>query len=366
MSASNNDNIVLVASCLPGFADALAIESERHNMTVTSKNDSYLIIEGSVIDSYSMITCSQTAIGMMVLLGRMDYNGMFTPQNNITGIKSIMDDKFKIVSRDIAHDTIMAVSNMITKEMGLEPSLDNYNLPIGIIEDNGNHIIGINAYSHDYHKRDYRVYSSRQSSNPVLYASLLELAINNNTNSMIDFLCQDGTFCIEYALRESNTIRRHNSHMMTRLLIEDIYNNINVDYYEPSSGIYCYDESMPSIAKARHNSRLAGVERHIRFGRMNIDYIPLSHEPNSISLIASKLPLLSQSYNKKMYTGLARRLLKTANKILCDDGKIVLLSNEKDILLDIMREHGFTHYNIMEYSKGESLLYGIIGSRGGL
>ena len=362
------DKIRLLASSIEGFLEALILEASRFNLDIVEAHDYFVLLEGKKKDTAKFIMCSQTASNVMLYFCKISEDLVIRDYlSNISDVMIKDSLKFKVLSENVSKEDCKEVGILFEKQIGFKADITNYEISFGLMRDK-EYYVGVNVYKKDFSKRDYRVYPSKQSSNPVLYASLVELAKVKDNLVFLDPICQDGTFAIEYALRSSYGIRMHESHLLEKRILSLFYdeNSFIQKYSLPSASIHCSDELMGNLSKAKQNSRLAGIEKNISFGRMPIQYLVLKHEKKSIGFIATKINLVSKIFSLKKYDELLSRLLKSASLILKKDHKIILLSNEKELTEKRLMEYGFYDIEIYEYRKGESILYGIISNNGGI
>jgi 23S rRNA G2445 N2-methylase RlmL len=358
----DNNKIKLVINTLDGLNDALILEVNRFGLEVLENNKSHVIVSGNAKKIIHFIRSSQISENITLYFGKMkkDFSKIILERKLLDYMNS-KSITFKLIpiKTDRVHCSI--IGKILENNYSLIPELDNPNIKMGLFENGDSFILGLMVYKKEVSKRDYKVYPSRQSSSPLLYASLLEMADIAKQELFVDPLCQDGSFAIEYALRFSNKTRYHEEHLLQKDLLNVLFdlekyddsNNILID----EKYIFCSDEQITSLSKAKQNARLAGVERNISFGRIPIEFLQLKHEPNSVAIIATKLPLLSKAFIKKKYEKLVILLLKNARIILKKNGKLLIISNELESLNAKLTEFGFNSIKIFEYGKGESHLY---------
>jgi hypothetical protein len=360
------DIVRLIATSLEGFLEALMLESERFKMSVIATGNDFILCEGKPNDALLFIRASQTARNIMAYFGTIS-SEMERIEVNPIILEHIIRAKmtFKVYPDAAEKDECKKIGILIEDKLGVKADMEGNDISIGLLRSD-NYYLGIHSYAKEFAKRDYRVYPSRQAATPLLYASLLELSRVKSNLDFVDPLCQDGTFGIEYALRSTREVRKHEEHLLQKDIIGLIVNNISSSNERLAirQKMFCSDEQMSSLAKAKQNSRLAGVERSISFGRVPLQYLPLKHEKQSIGLIASKLPLVSKNFPIQKYDLMISRLLKSASIILRKGHSIILISNENELLKKRMGEYGLEIVSEYGYSKGDSWLCGIVGRKG--
>ena len=361
MTEYNPDEVLLVADALEGLGKALLLEAERFNLKPLNADEKNIILSGSDESMLSFIRSSQVSRTIMILLARIkDDHSIIRMNRRAADYIRNNSITFKILPVNATREACAEIGRMLEQDHSLRPRLDNYDISLGLAK-NDDLLLGIMPYKKDICRRDYKIYPSRQSTSTLLYASMLEIAGAVYDEGFLDPLCQDGSFAIEYALRRNGRVRLHEEHLLEKSILSIFFDTSKASYNESElPKIYCSDEHPSSLAKARMNSRLAGIEKNISFASIPIEYLQLKHQKNSLGTIAAKLPLLSKAYDKKKYGLLLSKLLKNARIILRREGTMILVSNEKEHIIEEAKKHGFAATNVIEYEKGLSRLYGLI------
>jgi len=276
-----------------------------------------------------------------------------------------------------------SAGEILHDDYGLKVNLKSPGVRIGTIRagdgnsvNTGNNIIaGLLLNTRDLSRREYRLYSTPSSVNAGVYSSALKMAGANNNEAFIDLMCADGTFCIEYYYHASkksplefdrNAIDK-NAFLLSfgtdiEKTLEDYDGNENKKPGVKASGedsyeIYCNDSNANHLMRARQNSRLAGCEKNIRFSKMGLEWAGLKTPENSMTLIASKIPYLSKIFPEKKYEKLLSEFAEACSSMISVQGRIILISNEENIAINIMGGKGFIVKKKKEIRRGALSLH---------
>ena len=270
------------------------------------------------------------------------------------------DDSFKVIcersgnhefsSQDIAPQVGMQVIDLVNDKKGYEQKV-NMKHPkiivyVFITQDKG--YLGIDFSGFDMAKRDYKIFSYSQSIKANVAYAMLRLAGYNSKKILLDPFCGEGTIPIEAALfstgRSVNLYRKDKIHFLEYQLgieSEKIIEKIDNAEKKNTSKIYCFDNNMGLISSAKKNSKIAGVNKHLTYGKVNAEWLDARLEKEEIDAIVSNSPRISKHTKESITRKLYEELFYQAEFILKQTGKIVLLSNGTEIMKKGAKKYEF-------------------------
>ena len=217
-------------------------------------------------------------------------------------------------------------------------------------------------FSGDLSKRDYRIFNSPMSIKGTTAYGLLKIAEYKKGESLLDPYCNSGTIAIEAALYSNNISHKHydKNQPFTRLKIFDekkLEEFFKKQEKEMTSlkEITAADPLLKNVTAAQKNAKIAGVEKMIRFRRIDIDWMDIKHEEKHFDKIITFLPGSSKHASEKVLEKEFKELFYQAEYILEDDGVVAVLCMSKDLLIKASDEH-FRLYKEQEFYSGEQLM----------
>ncbi len=151
-------------------------------------------------------------------------------------------------------------------------------------------VIGLDLCGFDVAKRYYKVFPSPSSIKGPLAAALERMA---GSGVFLDALCGSGELIIERALRQGGRSVRHYQQdvlAFARLAqFKDEARKVFETSEKESEPLYAYDPHMPHVVAAKKNAKIAGVQKLIRFGRSDLDWIDTKFTEHEIGAAASNM-----------------------------------------------------------------------------
>lgn len=198
-------------------------------------------------------------------------------------------------------------------------NLDNPSVVIFVDIINGKCFIGIEP-TKQLHRRDYRVKASSRSVNPTVAYAMVRLSGWKKNGILLDPFCMDGVIAIEAALYASGIPRGYFS--MER--IKEVDKGIKHD----KLNIFAYDSLHPNVRGSEINAKLAGVNKLINFSKIELDWLDVKLDKESVDAIVTALPSGEDREMEKIY----KEFFHQANFVLKKDGKIVVAAQKPGIV----------------------------------
>lgn len=256
--------------------------------------------------------------------------------------------KHNFTGQDAAASIGEVIINKIKKQKGYEQKTDMKNpdviVYVFIKEDQG--YLGIDFAGFDLSKRDYKIFSYAPSLKASVAYAMLQLADFKPNKTLLDPFCKEGVVGIEGALiasKKPNNYYRKNKLMFTKynLDYEKMFKKFDKQIKKPKIKIYCFSDQMRFVNAAKKNSKIAGVNKLLSFGRVEVEWLDARLSEKEIDCIVSSAPRLSRHVGKGLAKKLFNELFYQAKYILKPKGKIVLLSNDTEIMKAVSEKNEF-------------------------
>lgn len=217
----------------------------------------------------------------------------------------------------------------------------------------------------DLSKRDYRIFNSPMSIKGTTAYALLKIAGFKKSDKMLDTYCNSGTIAIEAALYANSISPKQYTKDMpfTKLKALDheqlealfLQDEKSSEKHHDATEIVAADPMLKNITAAKKNAKIAGVEKLIRFRRIDIDWMDIKHDEKHFDKIITFLPGSSKHRSTSHLDKEYRELFYQAEYILKENGIMAVLCIAKDLLIKASEEHFILDKEQCFYS-GEQLM----------
>ncbi|MFC1800819.1 Rossmann-like fold-containing protein, partial [Nanoarchaeota archaeon] len=106
------------------------------------------------------------------------------------------------------------------------------------------------------------------------------------------------------------------------------------------SGVLAYDSQMRNVESAKKNAKIAGVNKLITFSKMDAEWLDTKLDKKSVDKIVTNLPRIGKE-SIKFISKLYKEFFYQAEFILKDDGLIVCITNNTEVLKKYADEYKF-------------------------
>lgn len=185
----------------------------------------------------------------------------------------------------------------LEKYPNLKVDLENFDLNIKVDVYGKSCYVGILHTKNSLHFRKWRVYNHPAALKPTLAYALVKLANIKRGDVVVDPMCGGGTILIEAALE-----------------------------YGKKAKYYGIDISKRFLKGAKKNAKKAGVASLIKFIQGDCRKLETIFKEKSIDKIITNPPYGVRMGEAKRVLQLYKSFLKSAHKVLKDDGRIVILT----------------------------------------
>ncbi len=215
-------------------------------------------------------------------------------------------------NHDFKSNDIEKAVGEVLHNAGLKVDLENPKTKILIDIVNDEFFICI-LIAENLNKREYRIRSTGQSINATICYALVRLSGWKKEKVIMDPFSRDGTIAIEAAAFKFSLPLKFDKPISAKDQV-----------------IHCFDPLLKNVNNSETNSKLAGVNKAIRFSRYDIEWLDTRFGKGEVDYIVAVLPNYSGDRQKdaeKQY----KDLFYQAEFILAKNGQMALLS-QTDIM----------------------------------
>jgi len=260
----------------------------------------------------------------------------------------------------------------------LKVNLKNPLLNFYVYSYNGHAYVGIDL-SGELSKRDYKIFNNAVSLKGTTAFGLLMLAGFKPKDNYLNPCCYSGTIEIEAALYSANLSHRFYNKSFPFMKLSSAISNIADSYWEnffkkidderidtnvsgtgnadkintSICSITGSDKLLSSISAATKNAKIAGVESLIDFRRIDLDWMDIKFEEDSVDKIISFIPG-SSKHDKHLIKDF-KQIFYQAEYILKKSGKLVILCLSKELLLQSSSEYFDLDHETSVHSGGQAM-----------
>jgi putative N6-adenine-specific DNA methylase len=208
---------------------------------------------------------------------------------------------------------------------------------------------GVDFAGFDTSKRNYRIFCQSDSIKGTVAYGLVRISGYDGKQSLLDPFCQSGTVAIEAAFFASKKPINFYSKDKFAFLKFPQFEKFDFDKFfakldkpsEPSLSITCSDSQQRNVKAAEKNAKIAGLNKLVRFSRLDVEWLDTKFEKNSVDLIVSNPPKVSRLLTEKGLDKIFQEFFYTADFILKPKGKIVILVKSYAQILNQAQRYNF-------------------------
>jgi len=267
----------------------------------------------------------------------------------------LKDKKFVVRSKVVDNEDIStmeserAIGEVIHEKFKGEVDLDNPDITFFtyIIEDKV--YFGVDFAGFDLSKRNYKIFALADSIKASVAYSLVRLAGYKKGMVLLDPFTHSGTVAIEAAIYATNKpVNFYNKDKFAFPRFPH-FKGFDLDAFfakhdkfdQELKGVTASDAQQRHLKCAEKNAKIAGVNKQIKFTRMEVEWLDTKFEKESVDRIVSNPPKVSRLLTEKGIEKVFQELFYTANFILKPDGRIVLLVKNYKQILNHATRHSF-------------------------
>lgn len=278
----------------------------------------------------------------------------------------------EFTSRDIEKGVGELIIKAIKKGQGYVQKVDlkDPNLIFSVFINNNKCYFGVDFCGFDMSKREYKIFNVSGSLKGNIAYALARLS--DFKKNILNPLSRAGVTCIEAALFASNLplnyYRKKNLVFvklkpLKRFDFSKFFNNIDDKVKKKiEQKIYCYNNDIRNVQAARRNSKIAGVQDFVSFGKLDLEWLDTKFGKGQIHSIVAVVNFSKESNisdNKKF----CNEFFYQSEFILNKKGKIVILSNNPDLVKDCAKKYGFKVFEERSIFSGKRELKVVVFSK---
>ncbi len=238
--------------------------------------------------------------------------------------------KFKIKCVKMNSDVISSeIEDIAGSVINYKVDLENPDLILYIYIYKNNCYIGIDMSGFDLSKRDYKIFNFPFSLKGNIAYSLVRLSNYNKKEKILDPFCSSGEIMIEAALFASNKpvhYYKKDEYIFNKYLKFDFSKiDKNIDL---KNNIYAFDSQFRNLKAVQKNSKIAGVNKVIKFSRTEIEWLDTKLKKNEIDKIVTNIRFSKYQNTEK----LVKEFFHQCKYILKKKGLIVIVTNNKNLI----------------------------------
>ena len=270
-----------------------------------------------------------------------------------------------------SHDFATSANTLISK---LSNTTSDFKTPqlkfyCCIYENKG--YFGIDVAGFDLSKREYRIFGHASDVKATVAYFLVRLS-GFKKGLLLDPFTRSGAIAIEAALFASNfpvNFYRKDAFSFLKLKpfasidFKKFFTSIDKKLNTYNKQVFNYSPSIAHLRSAEKNAKIAGVNKTIKFSRVDIEWLELKFDKGTVNCIVSFPPQASKSTNLSELKKLYSEFFYQAAFILSKNGKIVLAALSEDAFLEAAIKNKFKLLNKSEFWMGTDAKLALIFTR---
>lgn len=232
---------------------------------------------------------------------------------------------------------------------------------------NKNGYFGIDVAGFDLSKREYRIFGHSSDLKATAAYALVRLSGFKGSTILLDPFCRSGAIAIEAALFASGfpvNYYRKDSFSFLKLKpfskFKNFFEAVDKKIDSKKRKIFNYSSSIAHVRSSEKNAKIAGINKVINFGRVDLEWLELRFDKGTVDGIVSYPPLLSKNSDVSQIKKLYSEFFYEADFILSKKGKIIVAAYEPSALTEAAAKHKFWLSSKMQFSMGKEKLIALV------
>lgn len=291
-------------------------------------------------DYNNLLSKSEAALKKTVLKEWFDKNLSFRVECKRIG-------KHKFGSQTMEKDLGEKILLKVKKELGFTPKADmeSPDIIIYVFINNNQAYLGIDMVGRDLSKRHYRIFSAPGTINANLAYALVRLSGFSPQKKFVDVSSKAGLVCTEAGLYVSGlSVNYYSKDFAFKKLKpflkknwDEFFKNIDSKTDNKTKlGILGLDPLLRNIEAAKKNSKLAGVDKIIKFSKIDVEWLDTKLDKAGIDIIASRIACPSKHASESVIRKFYKELFYQAEFVIKKKGKIALLTENTKLLKEMI------------------------------
>ena len=342
-----------------GIEDVAALEIKELINKPSKVEDSVVLFEANKQDLALLCYKSQSLIKVLELffklkinkledfekIGKVDFKGSFA-------VRCLRIGEHDFSSKDIEK----VVGGAIYEKTKQKVNLENPDVTIFVYLYNDKAYIGIDYAGIDLSKRDYKIFTGAKALKGTIAYSLVRLSGYKPNEVLLDPFSISGEVPIEAALFASKfPLNFFDKEKFTfKKFLKFNFEKEDKNTKKSKLNILCYDSQLRNVKAAQKNAKIAGIDKQIRFGRADIEWLDTKFDKESIDKIVTRIPELARFQKEKDIEKLYKEFFYQVEFILKKKGRIVVIARDLSLFKKYVEK--FEVKNEREVSIGKEVL----------
>ena len=133
---------------------------------------------------------------------------------------------------------------------------------------------------------------------------------------------------------------------------EKFFEGVDKSIKKPKAEIYSYDHLFKYVDYSRKNAKIAGVDKHINFSRVELEWLDIKFKKESVDRIITNPPTSKNANLEKVYG----EFFYQCDYILKNNGTVAIVSRIPDFVKKHAEKRDFAVHREKEVWSGEQLL----------
>jgi putative N6-adenine-specific DNA methylase len=238
------------------------------------------------------------------------------------------------------------VIDRIKTAQGFEPSVElkSPDVMIYVFINQDAAYFGIDLAGRDLSKRHYRIFTAPGIVNAKIAYAIAVLAGYSKGERMVDLFSKAGLMPIEAALHANNvSINYYNKDFIFKKIPaykdrdwDMFFKGIDSERSDSAIQVTGYDPLLRNLEAAKKNAKLAGVDKFIRFSKMDLDWMDSKLDASVIDLVVSRIPVVSHHLAEGAARKIYVELFHQAEFFLKPKGRLCLLAENLALLREMV------------------------------
>ncbi len=305
------------------------------------------IVKFEVKDYYSLVKLSylsQSAHKLIVLLEEIQFKSI----DDFSSVKLDLTDwvgsetTFAVRCKKDTEESFDSadVEGEVGKNIDLKVNLDNPDLIVYVHVHGNKAYFGVDITGMDLSKRQYKIFNSVTSLKGTTAYSLLKFSGVSKDGKVVDVNCRDGTLAIEAALYSCNfPVRYYEKDKFLFLRMkpfsdidcEKIFSELD-EKISSNENVFALDELQRNVTAAQKNSKVAGVNKNVKFTRVELDWVDTKFKEKEVDCIVTNFIWPTRHVSEKEIAKKTKELMYQAKYVLTAKGNLTLITRLPDMI----------------------------------
>jgi len=231
------------------------------------------------------------------------------------------------------------------KSKNVKFNIKEYDIMFFIYIINNKCYFGVDFAGFEMNKRAYKIYLHPNSLRGTIAYALVKESGFQKGDVLLDPFSRDGIIPIEAAFYANNFPVNYFKKDRFAFLKLDL--GIDYDKFlrdvdkkaakRPKAGIFSFDYLFKHVDFSKKNAKIAGVEKHIKFSRTELEWLDIKFKKGGVDRIATNIPSSKNAGMEKIHN----EFFYQAEYILKKDGNMALITRSPELVKKHAEKYNF-------------------------